>query len=40
MAPRDDTEKALAAIWQEVLEVDEVGVDDNFFELGAIRCAC
>ncbi len=34
VAPRDDTEKALAAIWQEVLEVDEVGVDDNFFELG------
>lgn len=40
VAPRDDTEKALAAIWREVLEVDEVGVDDNFFELGAIRCAC
>jgi amino acid adenylation domain-containing protein len=34
VAPRDDTERALAAIWQEVLEVDEVGVDDNFFELG------
>ena len=34
VAPRDDTEKALAAIWREVLEVDEVGVDDNFFELG------
>ncbi|MHC9537883.1 MAG: amino acid adenylation domain-containing protein [Vulcanimicrobiota bacterium] len=32
--PRNDTEKALAAIWKEALSVEEVGVDDNFFSLG------
>ncbi|WP_431357564.1 amino acid adenylation domain-containing protein, partial [Pseudomonas putida] len=34
VAPRNDIERVLARIWQEVLEVDQVGVDDNFFELG------
>lgn len=33
-APRTGTEEALAAIWSEVLGVDEVGVDDDFFDLG------
>ncbi len=33
-APRSDAEKRLAAIWRQVLGVDEVGVHDNFFELG------
>ncbi|NEQ66096.1 MAG: AMP-binding protein [Symploca sp. SIO2D2] len=33
VAPRTETEKAIAAIWREVLGV-EVGVDDDFFELG------
>jgi len=28
------TELALAGIWAELLEVDEVGVDDDFFDLG------
>ena len=31
---RTDDEKNLAAIWSEVLQIDEVGVQDNFFELG------
>ena len=33
-APRTATEKTLAAIWAELLKVDSVGVDDNFFDLG------
>jgi amino acid adenylation domain-containing protein len=34
VAPRTETERAVAAIWQEVLGVERVGIDDNFFELG------
>jgi amino acid adenylation domain-containing protein len=32
--PRTQTERTIAAIWQRVLNVDAVGVDDNFFDLG------
>ena len=32
--PRSDTEAALAEIWAEVLELERVGVYDNFFDLG------
>jgi amino acid adenylation domain-containing protein len=34
VAPRTATEAALAHIWREVLGVDEVGVDDDFFAVG------
>lgn len=34
VAPRNETETGLAAIWAEVLKVERVGVQDNFFELG------
>jgi amino acid adenylation domain-containing protein len=33
-APRSATEARLAEIWQEVLRLDRVGVDENFFDLG------
>jgi acyl-CoA synthetase (AMP-forming)/AMP-acid ligase II/acyl carrier protein len=34
VAPRSDLEARIAAIWCEVLELDEVGVNHNFFDLG------
>ena len=34
LAPRNETERRLAAIWSNVLRVERVGVNDNFFELG------
>src|SRR5690606_24364254 len=34
IAPDTPTERALAAIWSELLEVEGVGVDDDFFDLG------
>ncbi|MFD4395262.1 amino acid adenylation domain-containing protein [Kitasatospora sp. NPDC058478] len=33
-APRNPAEQALAGLWAEVFRVPEVGVDDNFFDLG------
>jgi len=32
--PRTDREKAIAGIWREVLGLEEVGVEDDFFDLG------
>jgi thioester reductase-like protein len=32
--PRSDLEKTLAGIWAEVLQLDQVGIRDNFFDLG------
>ncbi len=34
LAPRNDTERAIADIWREVLGVERIGVEDNFFDLG------
>ncbi|HLO48961.1 MAG TPA: amino acid adenylation domain-containing protein [Kamptonema sp.] len=33
-APRTEIEQTIAAIWQEFLHLEEVGIDDNFFDLG------
>src|SRR5262249_37605454 len=32
--PAGDAQQRIARIWQEVLGVDRVGADDNFFDLG------
>jgi acyl carrier protein len=34
VAPRDDVEARVAAIWQELLGLAQVGVNDSFFDLG------
>jgi amino acid adenylation domain-containing protein len=33
-APESPVEETLAAVWQDVLGVDRVGIDDDFFDLG------
>jgi amino acid adenylation domain-containing protein len=32
--PRNETERSLAGIWQEVLGIEKIGITNNFFELG------
>ncbi|MUG92221.1 amino acid adenylation domain-containing protein [Scytonema sp. UIC 10036] len=32
--PQNEVERIIAAVWQEVLQIDKVGVHDNFFDLG------
>lgn len=32
--PKTDTEKKIAEVWQKLLSVEKVGLDDNFFNLG------
>ena len=34
VAPMDESEKTLAAIWQNVLGIKKVGIKDSFFDLG------
>jgi amino acid adenylation domain-containing protein len=34
VAPRTDAERRLAEIWSELLDVQDIGVNDNFFALG------
>lgn len=34
VAPRTRLEKTLTEIWAEILQVDTIGIDDNFLELG------
>jgi phthiocerol/phenolphthiocerol synthesis type-I polyketide synthase E len=32
--PQSDVERRIAAVWQELLGIDQVGLHDNFFDLG------
>ncbi|MDI3465818.1 MAG: polyketide synthase module [Nitrospira sp.] len=34
VAPRDRMDIQMAALWQQVFEIDKVGIHDNFFDLG------
>ncbi len=34
VAPENDIERRLAGFWQELLGIDEIGVEDSFFDLG------
>ena len=34
VGPRTETEKALAAIWRELLKVENIGINDDFFDMG------
>ena len=34
VAPQNDVEQTIAAVWQEVLDREKIGVNDNFFEIG------
>jgi len=33
-APRNETEEVLADIWSDILGLDRIGINDNFFEIG------
>lgn len=32
--PQDEIQASIAAVWQEALQIDVLGIDDHFFELG------
>jgi amino acid adenylation domain-containing protein len=34
VAPRNDLERAIGAVWREVLQLDRIGVQESFFEVG------
>jgi acyl carrier protein len=34
LAPRNEAERVIATVWSQVLQVDKIGVLDNFFDLG------
>ena len=34
IAPRNHTEETVVELWQQILNVEPIGIQDNFFELG------
>jgi amino acid adenylation domain-containing protein len=39
-APKTRNEKMIARIWEEVLGIDQIGTDDNFFDIGGNSILC
>jgi hypothetical protein len=35
VAPRGETEPVVTRVWSEMLKLDPIGIDDDFFALGA-----
>jgi len=40
IAPRNPREELLATLWKEVIGLERVGIDDNFFEIGGDSLHC
>jgi amino acid adenylation domain-containing protein len=38
--PKSETEQLLSGLWNEVLKIDRVGINDNFFDLGGNSLLC
>jgi acyl transferase domain-containing protein len=34
VAPRNELERTIAALWEQLLAIEQVGINDNFFDLG------
>ncbi len=34
VAPRNEIERTLVKVWKDILQVDKIGIDDNFFDIG------
>ncbi len=34
VAPRDDAEAVMVSIWKQVLQLEKVGIEDNFYDIG------
>lgn len=39
-APSSEIERKIAAIWQEALHLEKVGIDENFLTSAVILCCC
>ena len=35
VAPKSELERSIAAVWRDLLGIDRIGLEDNFFDLGA-----
>lgn len=40
VAPRTEVEETLCSIWSDILEIEKVGIEDDFFDLGGDSLLC